>query len=550
MEPSAVIIAVAIALLIAIIVTHIRAEKKLRAQIEAQFGQAVPPPEFDEDVSGLWQQRLQYDAPAHYIDDTTWNDLEMDKLFDQINACQTSVGEECLYAMLREPLFDRDSLLDREALMKTLSVNAELRLKMQMILAKTGKVNGNGLSTFCYDVSSSKIAHAWLYNLLAALPLLCAAVLFLNAGLGAALTAAAVMANGVVHYRIKRRLDAQMASVRYFAVILWCAKKIAKMPAIGSHVAGQHIRDSHNVFKRLGGKLSAMLRERVSELDSVAEYVKIIILYDVRNYNRIIAMMEKNAQALRQLYCGIGELDAAIAILSYRHSLPFFSVPEFTHQGQITAKDAYHPFLVNPVPNSTVLRKGSLISGSNASGKSTFIKAIAICGILAQTIHTCTARAYKTRFALVMTSMAVRDDITASESYFITEIKSLRRILQKIPEVFCACYIDEILKGTNTIERIAASAAVLRHLSKADCLCMVATHDIELTWLLDNGYDNLHFCEQMSDQGISFDYTIRQGPSRTRNAIRLLDFLGFDAKITEDADRLVEHFERTQKWQD
>jgi len=293
-----------------------------------------------------------------------------------------------------------------------------------------------------------------------------------------------------------------------------------------------------------------MLRERVSDLDALVEYYNILTLKDIRSYNRITAMMEKHPRELRQLFCGIGALDAAIAILSFRKSLPFFCLPEFSSESRIDMEAIYHPLLREPVPNSVELDKNSLVSGSNASGKSTFIKATALCGIFAQTIHTCTARRYKTRFSLVMTSMAVRDNILANESYFITEIKSVRRILQKISEVYCTCYIDEILKGTNTVERIGASVSVLKHLHSLDCLCVVATHDIELTQLLSGCYDNFHFCEQMNDNGIGFDYRIRTGPSHTRNAILLLDYLDFPESIVQEARFLVDRFEHTQNWND
>jgi DNA mismatch repair ATPase MutS len=143
--------------------------------------------------------------------------------------------------------------------------------------------------------------------------------------------------------------------------------------------------------------------------------------------------------------------------------------------------------------------------------------------------------------------MAVRDSITGGESYFITEIKSLRRIIRMIPQVFCACYIDEILKGTNTIERIAASASVLKFLEGMDCVRVVATHDIELTRMLER-YDNYHFGEQITDNGVEFDYTIKQGPSTTKNAIKLLEHMEFDTGIVISAEELVIKFEETGSW--
>jgi len=95
--------------------------------------------------------------------------------------------------------------------------------------------------------------------------------------------------------------------------------------------------------------------------------------------------------------------------------------------------------------------------------------------------------------------------------------------------------IDEILKGTNTVERIAASKAVLRYFDSRNCLLMVATHDIELAQSFDGVYSNYHFCESLEDGDVVFDYTIHDGISRSSNAIRLLSVIGFPDEIIDDA---------------
>lgn len=90
--------------------------------------------------------------------------------------------------------------------------------------------------------------------------------------------------------------------------------------------------------------------------------------------------------------------------------------------------------------------------------------------------------------------MALSDDVLAGESYFITELKAFRRILTAVERgerVLCA--IDEILRGTNTVERIAASSTLLRYLAGETAVCIAATHDIELCALLSDAYDMAHF---------------------------------------------------------
>ncbi len=95
--------------------------------------------------------------------------------------------------------------------------------------------------------------------------------------------------------------------------------------------------------------------------------------------------------------------------------------------------------------------------------------------------------------------------------------------------------IDEILKGTNTRERIAASKAVLKYFSYKNCILMVATHDTELAGAFDNSFENYYFTENFIDGDISFDYKIHRGISKTTNAIRLLELIGFPDEIIKNA---------------
>jgi len=130
----------------------------------------------------------------------------------------------------------------------------------------------------------------------------------------------------------------------------------------------------------------------------------------------------------------------------------------------------------------------------------------------------------------------------------MAEIKSLKRTIDQVSSYPCLCFIDEILKGTNTIERIAASSAILDYLDSKNCLCLIATHDIEITSILANTYDNYHFQETITDETIWFDYQLHTGPARTKNAIALLNYLEFDREIIGKANSLVDTFVDTEKW--
>jgi DNA mismatch repair ATPase MutS len=205
--------------------------------------------------------------------------------------------------------------------------------------------------------------------------------------------------------------------------------------------------------------------------------------------------------------------------------------------------------ITHPVANDLKTSAPILITGSNASGKSTYIKTAALCAILAQTICVTTAHSYRASAFRIYSSMAVTDNLNAGESYYIVEIKSLKRIFDAAgSNNKILCVIDEVLRGTNTVERIAASTEVLRALQDKGALCIAATHDIELCSLLSGPYTPYHFEEQLGEDDMTFDYKIKPGPAGTRNAINLLKLIGFDDAIVSRAHERANLYMGTGVW--
>ena len=148
-----------------------------------------------------------------------------------------------------------------------------------------------------------------------------------------------------------------------------------------------------------------------------------------------------------------------------------------------------------------------------------------------------------------MTSMALHDNLLGGESYFIVEIKSLKRILDEADNVEpLLCIIDEVLRGTNTIERIAASSEILSALNLPHVVCFAATHDIELSLILKDVYENYHFEEEVLENDVKFNYLLKPGSANSRNAITLLEKLGYDKKIVKGAREEAEIFETKAVW--
>jgi DNA mismatch repair ATPase MutS len=169
--------------------------------------------------------------------------------------------------------------------------------------------------------------------------------------------------------------------------------------------------------------------------------------------------------------------------------------------------------------------------------------------IFAQTIGTVCAKDYVTCPFQIYSSMSLRDHLNQAESYYITEVKALKRILEhKNEDLPLLCFVDEVLRGTNTVERIAASASILQALAEGNGLCFAATHDIELTYLLEGICENYYFQEKISKSDIMFDYQLHKGRAKSRNAIQLLEILGYDKKITTKASQMATRFLESGNW--
>lgn len=528
-----------LAAIVGLAVSVLRAGKRQLRALEERFGKPPEPRAVDAEDVGAYHAAA--DPGPRAIDDITWNDLEMDRIYARVNACASSVGEEYLYALLHRPAFSPERLERRERLIHYLQENPGARFDIQKTLFNLGRQKHNGLALLAGPYAKTgMLRHAGIYPALAALPILGALLLLVSPQWGIAAILVFSLLNCGIYVWHKLRLDTNFATLRYLSSMLRCCKALLGKRYPGWEAFTGELGRRFAPFARITGRMaSTYLTQRVAiELQALVDLAKMIVLYDILRYNQAM----KTIAAHREDFCGLfealGEIDAAVSILSFRLSLPAYCLPVFHEANTIQFTDIRHPLLDRAVPNSGELARGCIVTGSNASGKSTFIKALAVNGILAQTIHTCCAAHFKTRPLLVMTSMALRDSIVNGESYFVAEIKSIRRILAAIEQVPCVCYIDEILRGTNTPERIAASVAVLRHIARQVCLCAVASHDIELTCLLSDCYDNWHFTETVADGAVTFDYVLRPGPATTRNALKLLRLMGVDEAIVAEAEAM------------
>jgi DNA mismatch repair ATPase MutS len=175
------------------------------------------------------------------------------------------------------------------------------------------------------------------------------------------------------------------------------------------------------------------------------------------------------------------------------------------------------------------------------SGKSTFIKTLNINAICAQTLNTAFAHSYSSKTWRVATSMNTSDQIAEGSSYYLQEVERIKSLLQFSTETSTPYLItiDEVFRGTNTVERISSAKAVLDYLVKNGSLVLVSTHDLELADLLEDQYALFYFQEAVVDEALSFDYKLKPGVMTERNAIKILAMAGYPEEVVAEARRIA-----------
>ena len=529
-----------------------------RRKIEREWGN-VPDREYVsgelENIARYYQNKLKrQEEKSHVIDDITWNDLDMDRVFCMLNRTYSSVGQEYLYYMLRTPEMSEEKMQERERLIRHFAEAKTVRTELQMQYFEIGRTKKVSICDYIQTLESLKPKSNMPHYLSIFIFLLCAVGCFLNPAVGFLVLLADIGVNIRVYYKQRGEIEPYIVTFTHLIRMLKAGERISRIEdnEISSYINEiREIRKSFGAFQKKSGWIAGGDKMSGSALDVFADYIRMLFHIDLIVFNQMLGEVQKKSREIYRLMDLLGILEAHIAIASYRESLPFYVLPEFLeNQGtELEAEDVYHPMIREPVANTIRTKKGVLITGSNASGKSTFLKTIAINGILAQTIHTCLAHTYRTNFFRVYSSMALRDDLDSQESYYIVEIKSLKRILNATNQGGpILCFIDEVLRGTNTVERIAASAQILKSLAGNNVLCFAATHDIELTQMLEADYDNYHFQEEIVENDILFDYILYPGRATSRNAIRLLGMIGYDEEIIRRADATAEEFLKSGEW--
>ena len=396
--------------------------------------------------------------------------------------------------------------------------------------------------------------------------MLAAAALFSSAAIVPLL--AMVVVNMAVRYATDERTIAIARSFRQLAPIVATAEalsfidatahasitgslrtdvpSLARLKSISRWVNGNPFMLSFN-----SGGLALAAAELV---EIVYEYLNIAFLLDATGVHVALRDLAAHRRALLRVVASSGDVDAAISVASYREGLSTWSRPQFGAPGSsLELEDVVHPLLQDAVPNSILLRSGLgvLVTGSNMSGKSTFLRTVGVNAVLAQTIHTCLARSYAAPVFVVRSCIGRSDDLVGGKSYYLAEVEALLSLVEASDTEDCCLFLlDELFRGTNAIERIAAGEAVLRELllsrpgHQKPHVALAATHDGELVDLLSDTFDAWHFGDSLGPEGLEFDHRLKHGPATSRNAIALLRLSGAPETLVQRATKSADRLDR------
>jgi DNA mismatch repair ATPase MutS len=280
---------------------------------------------------------------------------------------------------------------------------------------------------------------------------------------------------------------------------------------------------------------------------SMLEIVKAMFLLEPLLLFGVLKQLDTKRREIEKVFSFVGYVDSLISIASLRHGLEVFCLPEVKDKSNVLdAIEMYHPLIVSCVPNSIkVDAKSILLTGSNMSGKTSFIRTIGLNAITALTINTGFARQFSLSRLKIYSAIRISDNLMNDRSYYFEEVLTIKDMIDKsqMPESNLFL-LDEIFKGTNTIERISAGRAVLSFLSNQGNIVFVSTHDIELAELLQDTYELYHFSEQVDNRTVDFDFKLKEGKIKNRNAIRILEINEYPEKIITEAIELSHELDK------
>ena len=305
-------------------------------------------------------------------------------------------------------------------------------------------------------------------------------------------------------------------------------RSIKSQYSTGSSMASDELTALKELLVRLELRLNPILFILLNTL----------LLWDLQQVLALEKWKNKNAGNIPGWFEALGNIEAlnTLATISFNHPQWVFPELEDRH-GTLIADEVGHPLIpadkrVCSSFTTSGTAKLALITGSNMAGKSTFLRSVGVNIVLAMMGAPVCATRFTVSDMRVISSMRIADNLEENTSTFYAELKKLKYIIDAVnrhEHVFLL--LDEILRGTNSLDRQIGSKALIRQLINQDAVGMLATHDLELADLIKDypvNIHNYHFDVQVDNEELYFDYKLKEGVCKSLNASILMKKIGIE----------------------
>jgi MutS domain V len=483
----------------------------------------------------------EFKDPLHlYAEDL--DILGAGSLFQLLSTARTKMGNQCLSRWLLTHAAIEE-IQDRQLAVAELNHKLDLREELAVI-GESARISADPemLARWSHEESGLK-SGAWWAAVLAV-----ASVAALVYGVRASHWTPFVLSlliNGEMTFRFRHRLE------KIFAGISETHRNLDLLAELLKRIEAEKfdspaLQQLHALLITQGQTPSACIArlDTLGDLDDSRHnwFVRLLdipLLYSLQIGFALERWRHKYGSGIENWLRVAGEIEALASIAAYAHEHPQDPFPEFATAEEgacLEGESLGHPLLPADkcVRNDVVLGGKSqvlLISGSNMSGKSTYLRIVGINTVLAMMGAPVRASRLRLSRVAIGASMRVSDSLQKGISHFYAEIKRLRQVVDLAAEQPTLFLLDEVLHGTNSRDRRIGTEGVLRTLIRNVAIGMVTTHDLALTSLEEVFPDrvrNAHFQERFEDDKLSFDYRLRPGVVTTSNGLELMKSIGLD----------------------
>jgi len=498
----------------------------------------------EEEINALQQKFEHFPSGQEFVKPSHNYAYDLDifgdnSIFQYLNRTCTASGKIRLSQILSTPLKDKNEILERQNMLQELDKKIDFRQEFQATGMSVSEDPKENQQLFKWFQEPPQFLNKGYLNilrfLLPAILFICIILAFFNTRFGSIAILLSIFnlifvglftgKINLIHSRISTKNGVLN---KYLQLLKIIQKEKFQHPQLAQmQSTGQESMDAIQQFSKIVNRFDQRLNLLVGIL------LNMLILNDIQSVIAIERWKAKHQTNIEQWLSVIFEIDALNSLANFSFCHPHFIYPEINNDlKQIDAYGIGHPLIP---PDICILNNLSLgdkekmiiLTGANMSGKSTFLRTLGINTVLALIGAPVYAEKFSTPILEIMTSMRLTDSLKERASYFYAELKRLQSIVRSLEsgtQLFII--LDEILKGTNSEDKLSGSIALIKRFTNYNCLGIIATHDLELGKLegqYPNKISNHCFESIIEEKKLSFDYTLKAGIAQNKNATFLME---------------------------